>query len=282
MKPIRSPSLAAAAFVRSARQVASVTLATSAVLAALSAAAVSPAYAGDELAQIRASGVLRIGTEGTYAPFSYHDDAGKLTGFDVELGAALAQRLGVEPKFIESRWDGLIAGLDVNRYDVVVNEIAVTDARKLKYDYSDPYITSHAVLIVAADNTTIKSFADLQGRKSANTATSNLGRIAAAHGAQVIPAQGFDESIELLTSGRVDATVNDSLSFLDLKKRAPQTQIKVVAVDTSPQSSDKSAVLLRKGSPRLRAALDEALAALRKDGTYTRISLKYFGRDVYQ
>jgi cystine transport system substrate-binding protein len=252
------------------------------VLGVLLHAAASPAFAGDELAQIQSAGVLRIGTEGTYAPFTYHDDAGKLTGFDVELGTALAQRLGVKPQFIESRWDGLIAGLDVKRYDVVINEVAVTDARKLKYDYSDPYITSHAVLIVASSNTTIKSFDDLKGRKSANTLTSNVGRIAALHGAEVIPAQGFDESIELLTSGRVDATVNDSLSFLDLKKRAPQTKVKVVAEDMSPDSSDKSAILMRKGNPALRAALNKALADLRANGTYERISQKYFGRDVYQ
>ncbi|MGF6921781.1 amino acid ABC transporter substrate-binding protein [Paraburkholderia sp. 40] len=251
-----------------------------AMIALLQAALAHPASA-DDLARIKASGVFRIGTEGTYAPFTYHDDAGKLTGFDVELGSAIAQRLGVKPQFIEGKWEGLIAGLDVNRYDAVINEVAITDERKLKYDYSAPYITSHAVLIVASDNTTIKSFDDLKGRKSANTLTSNVGRIAAAHGAQVIPAQGFDESIDLLVAGRVDATVNDSLSFLDYRKREPEARIKVVAVDTSPDSSDKSAVLIRKGNPKLRLAIDDALAGMRKDGTYQRISLKYFGRDVF-
>ncbi|ADG16035.1 amino acid ABC transporter substrate-binding protein [Paraburkholderia atlantica] len=251
-------------------------------MAALLQAVLAHPASADDLAQIKASGVFRIGTEGTYAPFTYHDDAGKLTGFDVELASAIAQRLGVKPQFIEGKWDGLIAGLDVNRYDAVINEVAVTDERKLKYDYSDPYITSHAVLIVASDNTTIRSFDDLKGRKSANTLTSNVGRIAAAHGAQVIPAQGFDESIDLLVAGRVDATVNDSLSFLDYKKRVPDARIKVVAVDTSPDSSDKSAVLIRKGNPKLRLAIDDALARIRKDGTYQRISLKYFGRDVFQ
>lgn len=252
-----------------------------ALIALLQAALGQPASA-DDLAQIKASGVFRIGTEGTYAPFTYHDDAGKLTGFDVELASGIAQRLGVKPQFIEAKWEGLIAGLDVDRYDAVINEVAITDERKLKYDYSDPYITSHAVLIVASDNTTIRSFDDLKGRKSANTMTSNVGRIAAAHGAQVIPAQGFDESIDLLVAGRVDATVNDSLSFLDYRKREPDARIKVVAVDTSPKSSDKSAVLIRKGNPKLRVAIDDALAGMRKDGTYQRISLKYFGRDVFQ
>ncbi|XUW89376.1 amino acid ABC transporter substrate-binding protein [Burkholderia sp. M6-3] len=250
------------------------------LIALFHAVTVSPVFAADELAQIKSSGVFRIGTEGTYAPFTYHDESGKLTGFDVEVGTQIAQRLGVKPQFVEGKWDGLIAGLDVNRYDAVINEVAVTDARKLKYDFSDPYITSHAALIVRSDNNTIKTFDDLKGKKSANTLTSNFGKIAAAHGAEVIPVQGFNESIDLLTAGRVDATVNDSLSFLDFKKHKPDAKVKIAALDTSPESSDKSAVLIRKGSPELVAAINKALADMKKDGTYAKISQKYFGKDV--
>ena len=252
------------------------------LVALVHAVAASPVFAADEFAQIKSSGVFRIGTEGTYAPFTYHDESGKLTGFDVEIGTQIAQRLGVKPQFVEGKWDGLIAGLDVNRYDAVINEVAVTDARKAKYDFSDPYITSHAALIVRSDNTTIKTFDDLKGKKSANTLTSNFGRIAAAHGAEVIPVQGFNESIDLLTAGRVDATVNDSLSFLDFKKHKPNAKVKIAALDTSGESSDKSAVLIRKGSPELVAAINKALADMKKDGTYAKISQKYFGKDVSQ
>jgi cystine transport system substrate-binding protein len=250
------------------------------LIALFHAVTVSPVFAADELAQIKSSGVFRVGTEGTYAPFTYHDESGKLTGFDVEVGTQIAQRLGVKPQFIEGKWDGLIAGLDVNRYDAVINEVAVSDARKLKYDFSDPYITSHAALIVRSDNNAIKTFDDLKGKKSANTLTSNFGKIAAAHGAEVIPVQGFNESIDLLTAGRVDATVNDSLSFLDFKKHKPDAKVKIAALDTSPESSDKSAVLIRKGSPELVAAINKALANMKKDGTYAKISQKYFGKDV--
>src|SRR5476649_240660 len=243
--------------------------------------AVSTAFAADDLATIKTSGVFKVGTEGTYAPFTYHDESGKLTGFDVEIATEIAKRLGVKPEFVEGKWDGLIAGLDVNRYDAVINEVAVTDARKAKYDFSTPYIASHAALIVRSDNTTIKTFDDLKGKKSANTLTSNFGKIARDHGADVVSVQGFNESIDLLTSGRVDATVNDSLSFLDFKKHKPDARVKIVAIDNSADS-DKSAVLLRKGSPELVAAIDKALADIKSDGTYEKISQKYFGKDVSQ
>jgi L-cystine transport system substrate-binding protein len=251
------------------------------LIALLQAVSVTSAFAADELAQIKSAGVFKVGTEGTYAPFTYHDESGKLTGFDVDIATAIAQRLGVKPEFVEGKWDGLIAGLDVNRYDAVINEVSVTDARKAKYDFSTPYITTRAVLIVRTDNTTIKTFDDLKGKKSANTLTSNFGKIAKDHGADVVPVQGFNESIDLLTSGRVDATVNDSLSFLDFKKHKPDAQVRVAATDSS-SDADQSAVLLRKGDPALVAAIDKALADIKADGTYAKISAKYFGKDVSQ
>jgi L-cystine transport system substrate-binding protein len=241
--------------------------------------AVSSAFAADDLASIKTTGVIKIGTEGTYAPFTYHDASGELTGFDVDIGRAIAKRLGVKPEFVEGKWDGLIAGLDANRYDAVINEVAITDARKAKYDFSDSYIASHAALIVRSDNESIKTFDDLKGKKSANTLTSNFGKIAKDHGAEVVGVQGFNESIDLLTSGRVDATVNDSLSFLDFKKHKPDAKVKIAAIDNSADS-EFSGVIIQKGNPQLLAAIDKALAQIKADGTYLNISEKYFGKDV--
>jgi cystine transport system substrate-binding protein len=236
------------------------------------------AHAQDDLAHIKSSGAIRIGTEGTYAPFSFHDASG-LTGFDVDIGRAIAQRLGVKAEFVEGKWDGLIAGLDVKRYDAVINQVGITDARKVKYDFSDPYISSQAVLIVRTGNTSIKSFNDLKGKRSANTLTSNFGKLAQKYGAEVVPVQGFNESIDLLLSGRVDATINDNLSFLDFQKQKPNAKVKAVASDKTAEFS-QSGVLVRKGNADLVAAINKALADIKADGTYKKISEKYFGTDV--
>ena len=134
----------------------------------------APAFAQSALDQIKTAGALRVGTEGTYAPFTFHDASGALVGFDVEIATEIAKRLGVTAEFVEGPWDGLIAGIDANRYDVVINQVGITDARKEKYDFSEPYIASKAVLIVKGDNTDITSFESLKGKKSAQTLTSNL------------------------------------------------------------------------------------------------------------
>jgi cystine transport system substrate-binding protein len=251
------------------------------LIALLQAVTLTTAFAADDLAQVKSSGVFKVGTEGTYAPYTYHDESGKLTGFDVEIATAIAKRLGVKPEFVEGKWDGLIAGLDVNRYDAVINEVSITDARKAKYDFSTPYIIAHAALIVRSDNNAIKTFDDLKGKKAGETLTSNFAGIVRDHGGEVVGVQSFNEAIDLLTSGRVDATVNDSLSFLDFKKHRPAVKIKIAAIDTSA-NAEKSGVLIRKGNPQLLAAINKALVEIKADGTYAKISQKYFGKDVSQ
>lgn len=248
-----------------------------AAAAALQTVLLVPAHAGENLAAVQSAGALRIGTEGTYAPFTYHDTDGKLVGFDVEIGEAVAAKLGVKAEFLEGKWDGLIAGLDANRYDAVINQVGITEARKQKYDFSEPYIASKAVLIVRADDDSIKGFADLKGKKSAQSLTSNFGKIAEGAGAELIGTDGFDQSIQLVLTGRADATINDSLSFLDFKKHKPDANVRIAAEQAD---ADYSGIIIRKGEPELLAAIDKALAEIKADGTYQAISEKYFGQDV--
>nr|WP_090642705.1 amino acid ABC transporter substrate-binding protein [Paenibacillus sp. UNC496MF] len=235
------------------------------------------AGAGTALAAVKSAGEITVGTEGTYAPFTFHDKSGKLTGFDVDIAQEVAKRIGVKAKFVETKWDGMLAGLDAKRFDMVANEVTIRDDRKQKYDFSDPYILSKAVLIVKDDNTSIKSLADLKGKKSGQSLTSDLGDIAKANGAQIVQIDGFNQAIDLLTSGRIDATVNDKLSFLDLKKQRPDVPIKVVA---ETDNVSQSGLLFRKGGTDLVDAANKALADMKADGTYLKISQTYFGEDV--
>ena len=250
-----------------------------AVAATLQIAAVAAAHAGENLDKIKSDGVFKIGTEGTYAPFTYHDAAGALVGFDVEIGKEIAKRLGVKAEFLEGKWDGLIAGIDAKRYDAVINQVGITEARKAKYDFSEPYIASKAVLIVSGKNADIKGFADLKGKKSAQSLTSNFGKIAEKNGAELVGTDGFDQSIQLVLNGRADATINDSLSFYDFKKHKPDADVKIVAEE---EKADYSGVIVRKGDPELVAAINKALAEIKADGTYKKISETYFGTDVSQ
>ncbi|WNQ14237.1 amino acid ABC transporter substrate-binding protein [Paenibacillus aurantius] len=237
-------------------------------------ASTNPPAGKNSLDAIKANGKLRVGTEGTYAPFTFHDPSGKLTGFDVELATEIAKRLGVQPQFVETKWDGMLAGLDAGRFDMVANQVSIREDRKVKYDFSNPYISSPAVLIVRSDETAIKTFADLKGKKSGQSLTSNLADIARKNGAELVTVEGFNQAVELLLSRRIDATVNDKLSFLDFKKQKPNAAIKTV--DEAGGASE-SGMLFAKGQKELVDAVNSALAEIKKDGTYAKISQTYFG-----
>jgi cystine transport system substrate-binding protein len=227
--------------------------------------------------QIKSKGEVTIGTEGTYAPFTFHDKNDKLTGFDVEIAEEVFKRLNIKPKFIETKWDGMIAGLDAKRYDLVANEVAIRPDRLEKYDMSDPYIASKAVLIVRKDNTDIKSFDDLKGKKVGQSLDSNYRKVAEEHGATNTVVDGFNQAIDLLTSGRIDGTINDSLSYLDLVKQRPELEIKKVYEEADVT---KNGFLFRKDNKELVDAVNKALSDMKEDGTYLKISKKWFGEDV--
>ncbi|WP_419959563.1 amino acid ABC transporter substrate-binding protein [Psychrobacillus sp. BM2] len=234
---------------------------------------------GDLLAKVKDSGELLVGTEGTYAPFTFHDESGKLTGFDVEIAEEIASRLGVKAKFMETQWDAMFPGLDSERFDMIANQVGIKPERQEKYDFSDPYISSSAVLVTQADNNDVKSFEDIKGLKSAQSLTSNYGEMAKSYGAELVGIDGFNQAIELLNSNRVDVTINDKLTVLDFQKQKPEANIKVVA---EADDAAQSGLMFRKGSETLVEAVNEALNEMIEDGTYNEISEKWFGENVLE
>ena len=248
-------------------------------LAACGGSPSAPASGSDtSLSDIKSKGEIVIATEGTYRPFSFHEEgSGKLTGFDVEIAEAVAAKLGVKASFQETQFDGIFAGLDAKRFDTIANQISINDERKAKYDFSTPYTVSTGVVVTKSDNSAINSFADLKGKTTAQSLTSNFYKLAVEAGANVQSVEGWAQAATLVRQGRVDATVNDKLTYLDYAKTTPDSGLKVAA---ETEEKTESAFVFRKGSTELTAAVDKALADLRADGTLPKISQKYFGADV--
>ena len=234
---------------------------------------------GDLLAKVQEDGELLVGTEGTYPPFTYHDESGKLTGFDVEIAEEIASRLGVKAKFMETQWDAMFAGLDSKRFDMIANQVGINEERMEKYDFSEPYISSVAVLVTQKGNTDVKTFEDIDGLKSAQSLTSNYAEIAKSNGAELVGVDGFNQAIELLNSKRVDVTINDNLSVLDFLKQKPDANIQIV--DEAGDAA-QSGLMFNKGNETLVEAVNEALNEMIEDGTYDKISDKWFGENVLE
>jgi His/Glu/Gln/Arg/opine family amino acid ABC transporter permease subunit len=226
---------------------------------------------------IAASGVLRVGTEGVYAPFSYHDPAsGQLTGYDVDVARAVAEKIGVNVEFVETPWDSIFAALEANRFDVVANEVTINDERKAKYDLSQPYSIGEGVIVTRADDNSITSLADLKGKVAAQSTTSNWAQVARDAGARVEAVEGFTQAITLLNQGRVDVTVNDSIAVYAYLAETNDQSIKI-AGQTGEKSEQGFAARKNSGLlPELNKALDE----LRADGTLASISQKYLNANA--
>ena len=235
--------------------------------------------AASSLQEIRDAGEIVVGTEGTYPPFTFHEGgSGDLTGYDVEVMEAVAEELGVEVRFEETQWDAIFAGLEAGRFDAIANQVSVTPEREADYSFSEPYTVSPGVVVVAAGNDSISSFEDLEGKTTAQSLTSSFYELAEQAGADVEEVEGWDQAVALVKQGRVDATVNDVLTYLDYEQRQGGDTGLEIAAET--EDAAHNAFAFRQGSDELVAAVDDALATLREDGTLAEISEKYFGTDV--
>ena len=233
----------------------------------------------DLLTQIQERGEIVVAMEGTWAPWTYHDESGQLVGYDEEVAQNIAQRLGVEVSFAEGEWDGLLAGLDSGRYDIMVNGVDIDEARSEKYDFSAPYAYNRTAVIVSGENDSIQSMEDLDGKSTANTLNSTYANAAESYGAEVTGVDDFIQTIELLNSGRIDATLNAEVSYYDYMAQHPDANIKIACIDPA---TTQVAIPMRKGeeSAALVAAINDALAEMAEDGTLTELSMKYFGTDI--
>ncbi len=221
---------------------------------------------------------LRVGTEGTYAPFTFHNKKDQLTGYDIDVIKAVAKEEGYKLKFNETSWDSMFAGLDAKRFDVIANQVGINKERKEKYKFSNPYTYSSGVLVVRDDEKNIKSFDDVKGKKLAQTFTSNYGKLAKDKGANITKVDGFNQSIDLLLSKRVDGTFNDSLSYLDYKKQKPNAKIKAIKGDAE---QNKSAFAFSKSvDDKVVSDFNDGLKKLKENGELAKIGEKWFGENV--
>lgn len=233
----------------------------------------------DLLTQIQERGEIVVAMEGTWAPWTYHDESDELVGYDVEIAKKIAEKLGVEAVFVEGEWDGLLAGLDSGRYDIMVNGVDITPERAQKYDFSEPYAYNRTAIIVSGDNEEISSMEDLNGKHTANTISSTYAEVAEQYGAQVTGVDDLNQTFELLLSGRIDATLNAEVTYYDYMKAHPDADIKIALL--APEAT-QAAIPVRKGqeSAALLEAINGALEELAQSGELSALSEKYFGVDI--
>ncbi|MDR1586594.1 MAG: ABC transporter substrate-binding protein [Treponema sp.] len=225
-------------------------------------------------------GVLSVGMEIGYPPMEYYDTDGKTPiGFDVSMAKALAEKMGLEVKFIDTAWDGIFAGVETGKYDCIISSVTITEARNEAHNFTKPYVgNAMAMVLLKGSSITARTPAELGGLGVAyqeeTTADFYMADLVA-KGLQFTPYE-YDKVMYCfneLKLGRVDAIVTDSLVAVDY-----------VAPADSPfelvwqgEADEVFGICLKKGNDPLTAELDKALDALFADGTMLRISREIFG-----
>jgi len=250
-----------------------------AVMTGCSSGTAKTSTAASALDTVKEEGVLRVALEGVWQPFCYHDSNGDLVGFDVEVAKGIAEYLGVEAEFYEGEFGSLFTGLDAGSWDIVANGADITEERTASYYMSEPYAYDHMVLVTAADNTTLTSFEGLKGLTTANSTGSTYALAAEEYGATVQNVPTLAETMTLVKSGTVDATLNAKTSVQDYFNTAGDEGLKIAAEDSEATAYG---IVLKKdaSSDTLLAEINKAIEDMRSSGKLAEISEKYFGADL--
>jgi len=229
-------------------------------------------------------GVLMIGMEIGYPPMEYFAEDGKTPiGFDVEMGKAVAAKLGLTPEYVDTAWDGIFAGVDQKKYDCIMSSVTYTDERAAKFNFTKPYVVNSQLLIVRKDSTVKpKSMDEVPGLRltfQAETTSDELYQDWLAKSGVKVETYPYDKVMNCfdeLTLNRVDVILVDSVVAADyLSKPGNPFEVSAMVSD-----DEVLAICLKKGNDKLTESINKALDELYADGTLVRISNKIFGADV--
>ena len=223
---------------------------------------------------------VKVGTEGSYAPFTFTDDSGKLTGYDVEVVEEIGKRANLDIEFVPTPWDSMFLGLESKKFDFIANQIGKNAEREQKYIFSDDYLVSAAQIIVKKGRTDIKTLNDLKGKKVMTGVGSNYNKTLTDFDKnKEINFAYYDGNISIaleeIAQGKADATLNDRLTVGYFTKQRGEL------VDLVGETVTKTPVYLtfRKDSEELKNRINKALSEMKADGTLAKISEKWFGGD---
>lgn len=231
--------------------------------------------------QLVTPGVLTVGSDIAYPPFEYTDEkTGKYTGFDIDLMNAIGQRMGLEVKFVNTAWDGIIPGLLAKKYDVICSAMTITEERAKQVDFSESYFTARQVIILRADDTSINSKDDLAG-KTVAVQQGTTGDFAAMKLVEekgikfeIKRFEGTPEALMAIQKGDADAAIIDNFVAYEAVKKNPDSYRIVEDPEFEPEYYG---IAVHKDNPELLKAINKALEEIKKDGTYDKIYEKWFG-----
>ncbi|SEN48202.1 polar amino acid transport system substrate-binding protein [Lihuaxuella thermophila] len=221
---------------------------------------------------------MTFAMSGLYKPFNFRDsqNGGALSGFDVEIGKALAKEMGLKPKPVTNPWESIIAGLQARKYDAIIGSMAITEKRKKAVGFTKPYYRSGAQIFVKAGNTSIRTAEDLKGKKIGVVKATTFIDLAKKYSPHIVEYTSDNTALQDLPTGRIDAVITDQAVGLYAMKHM-KFPIRDIG---KPLTMDEMAIAVHPDNEQLREKLNQALDQIIQDGTYEKISRKWFDRNI--
>lgn len=224
--------------------------------------------------------VLRVGTDAAYPPFEKQEGSGEITGFDIEVIQAIAEAEGMEARVQHTGWDGLFEAVDSGKVDVGISAITITEDRKKKYDFSDPYFDAKQLILVPNDSK-VSTLKELKGKKiGVQSGTTGEIIVQETFGKTYEGLRSYEDTpgaIDDLMLGRVDAVVADNGVILDYLKKLPKGNFKMV--EDKSFETETYGIMVKKGNQETLDKINSGLKKIKEDGTFDKIYEKYFGKD---
>lgn len=229
---------------------------------------------GDVMARVKQTGVLRVGFEGTYSPFNFLNDQNQFDGFDVDISNEVAKRLGVKAEFVATKWEGLIGGLNADKFDIIIAQMSITEERKKSVDFTEPYVITGGVLATRTDTSDVTKLDDIKGKAVGVGAGTTFEEVVSkVEGADVRKYKSMNDYLQDLVNKRLDVIMNDQL-VLGYNIKAKNLPVKIVS---GIINEDQIGMEIKKGNSDFVEAVNQILADIKKDGTYETIYKKWFG-----
>ncbi|MDZ5471703.1 ABC transporter substrate-binding protein [Bacillus sp. 31A1R] len=225
--------------------------------------------------QLVNEGKLTFAMSGVYPPLNFKKD-GQLTGFDVEIGAEIAKRIGLESNPVTNPWETIIQGLKAKKYDAIIGSMTATEERDKQVDFTNPYYLSGAQIFVAEGNTDILSKEDLKGKTIGVIQASTWKDMAEGLSDKV---KGYPldvNALQDLALGRIDAVITDKIVGVSAKNEGG---LKIKAIGDL-LNEDRVSVAVNEGNTELANKINEAIQSMIDDGTYEKISMKWFNENI--
>lgn len=221
--------------------------------------------------------VYQVGTDAAYPPFEKME-ADKITGFDIEVIQAVADAAGIKIQVKNTGWDPLFDGIDKGTVDIGISAVTITDERKQKYDFSDPYFEANQLILLPEDSTVTK-LGDLKGKKiGVQSATTGEQVVKKAFGDTYEGLKGFADTpsaVDDFFNGRLDAVVADNAVLQDYAKKITDKKFKLVKDDSF--EVEKYGIMVKKGNTEMLNKVNQGLKTIQENGKLKEIHTKYFG-----